>query len=169
MIPAAILVIFPFAMAYAAASDLVSMTIANRVPALLAVSFLGLAVLTGMPAGAIGLHLLLGAACLLVTFGFFAAGWMGAGDAKLITASLLWFGPGEAAVQYLAVSAALGGALTLGLLVARAHLAPVTGIDFLDRLLEHDAGVPYAIALGAGGLAVYPSSPWVDIALRGVS
>ena len=63
MLIAAILVIFPFAMAHAAVSDLMSMTIANRISVILVAAFLVLAPLTGMPLAQIGWHV---AAMLIV-------------------------------------------------------------------------------------------------------
>ena len=60
----ALLVIFPFAMLYAAASDLVTMTIANRVSILLALAFPVVAYAAGMAPGAIGAHLGIGLVCV---------------------------------------------------------------------------------------------------------
>ncbi len=54
MLIAAILIVFPFAMANAAVSDMLSMTIANRISIILVASFLVLAPLTGMPLFQIG-------------------------------------------------------------------------------------------------------------------
>ncbi len=48
MVEAAIFVIFPFCMVFAAVSDLLSMTIANRVSVILIAAFAVLAPLTGM-------------------------------------------------------------------------------------------------------------------------
>src|SRR5690606_37425478 len=111
--------IFPFCMVFAAVSDMVSMTIANRVSILLVLAFAVLAPLTGMPVPQIGMHLLTGAAVLVVTFGLFAVGGMGGGDAKLIAATSVWFGFGIGLVNYLLVTAIIGGLLTLALVVFR--------------------------------------------------
>src|SRR5690606_40457516 len=94
MLEAAILVVFPFCMLFAAISDMVSMTIANRVSILLVAAFVVLAPLTGMQWQAIGLHLAAGAAVLAVTFSMFALGGMGGGDAKLLAATSVWMGFG---------------------------------------------------------------------------
>ena len=169
MTAAAIFVIFPFAMAYAAFSDLVSMTIANRVSVILVAAFLVLALLIGMPLEAIGWHFGVAIIALTVTFGCFAAGWMGGGDAKLMAATALWFGPTQGLIDYLALGAVYGGVLTLGLLLARESFLPVTGIDFIDRLLERETGIPYGIGLGAAGLTAYSSSEWVSLAVRGLA
>ena len=75
MLEAAIFVIFPFCMVFAAISDMLSMTIANRVSLLLAGSFLVIAPLTGMDWSVYGMHIAAGALVLTVTFGLFAIDW----------------------------------------------------------------------------------------------
>lgn len=166
MLAAALLIVFPFAMLYAAFSDLVSMTIANRVPVILSIAYVGLALALHIPATEIVLHLGVGLACLAVTFGFFAAGWMGGGDAKLIAATAIWFGPSTMLMEYFVIGSIYGGVLTMALLTARMNAVPNTGIDFVDHLLEQQTGIPYGIALGAAGLTTYSSSTWIDFALQ---
>lgn len=163
---ALVLVIFPLSMAYAAFSDLVSMTIENRVSALLVVGFLCVGLLVGLPPAVLAAHVGVGLACLLATFGMFALGWMGGGDAKLIAATAVWFGPTADLGAYAMSASLYGGALTLALLVARAQMLPVTGVDFVDRLLERETGVPYGIALGAGGLTTFTTGAWMKLALQ---
>ena len=160
-----LLTVFPFAMIYSAATDLLEMKIENRAMIILAAAFVPAAFLVGMPFADIGAHLLAGLLCLGVTFGLFAVGGMGGGDAKLIAATVLWFGPSMPTVEYLLYSALIGGGLTIALLVMRSHLHPVTGVEFVDRLMEKETGVPYGIALGAGGLIVYSHSMWVTAAV----
>ena len=121
-----------------------------------------------MPMEAIGLHVGIALATLVVTFGCFAAGWMGGGDAKLLAATALWFGPTQLLLDYLVLGAVFGGILTIALLLARASFVPATGIDFVDHLLERETGIPYGIGLGAAGLTAYASSDWVSLAVRGL-
>jgi prepilin peptidase CpaA len=52
MIDAVRLLLFPSLMAFAASSDLLTMTISNRVSLLLVAGFFGMAFLIGMPPGA---------------------------------------------------------------------------------------------------------------------
>ncbi|WAP67174.1 A24 family peptidase [Jiella pelagia] len=160
-----LLTVFPFAMIYSALTDLLEMKIENRAMIILAAAFVPAALLIGMPWSVVGSHLLVGFLCLCVTFALFAAGGMGGGDAKLIAATALWFGPSMLSVEYILFSALIGGGLTVTLLVLRGHLLPVTGVEFVDRLMERDTGVPYGIALGAAGLYVYSSSFWLTAAL----
>ena len=72
MLEAAIFVVFPFCMLYAAISDILSMTIANRVSILLVASFAIIAPFTGMEWSLYGMHFVAGLAVLAVTFGLFA-------------------------------------------------------------------------------------------------
>src|SRR6478736_2162496 len=104
--------VFPFAMAFAAASDLVSMTISNRLCLSLVISFALCAALLGLSLNDIAWHLAAGMLVLVGAFGLFAAGWIGGGDAKLAAATALWFGFDEL-MPYLLVAAMFGAVLTL--------------------------------------------------------
>src|SRR5258705_11959758 len=84
------LLLFPALMAFAASSDLITMTISNRISLLLIAGFFVLAVMTGMPLTEIGMHVGAAAAVLVVAFVFFARGWIGGGDAKLAAATAVW-------------------------------------------------------------------------------
>ncbi|MBZ9656706.1 A24 family peptidase [Phyllobacterium lublinensis] len=167
MIEAAILIVFPFAMAFAGVSDLLSMTIQNRVSLILVVSFAFLAPLTGMPLELYGMHFVAGAAVLAATFALFAAGTMGGGDAKLMSATAVWLGWNLGLAEYLLTMSVLGGLLTLAILRYRSsHMAVAytARFEFMRRLARKDVGVPYGIALGLAGLLTFPGSPmsqWV--------
>src|SRR5579862_2467413 len=84
--------VFPVGMALAAASDLLTMTISNRLMLVLAATFLVLLPFAGLDLHAIGLHVAAGLAVLAVAFFCFAMGWIGGGDAKLAAVIALWFG-----------------------------------------------------------------------------
>jgi prepilin peptidase CpaA len=167
MLEALIFVVFPFCMVFAAVSDMLSMTIANRVPLLLLAVFAIVAPLTGMDLIDYGWHFAAGFLVLLITFGMFALGGMGGGDAKLLAASAIWMGFNVHLIEYVVVSAFVGGALTLAILSYRGSvLATFTSHNmFLRNLANDKGGVPYGIALGIGGLITYPSSPLMTWAL----
>lgn len=167
MLEALIFVVFPFCMLFAAISDMLSMTIANRVSVLLVVVFALVAPLTGMEWAAYGWHFAAGALVLAVTFGLFAMGGMGGGDAKLLAATAVWMGLNIHLVEYLVVSTIIGGLLTLAILLYRkSPLAAFTGRNpFLRHFADDTTGVPYGIALGLGGLLTYPDSPLMVWAL----
>ncbi len=161
MLEAAIFVVFPLCLAFAAVSDLLSMTIANRVSLLLVASFAIIAPLTGMDWQTYGLHFAAMAAVLAVTFTLFAIGGMGGGDAKLLAATALWMGFGMPLAHYLVISAALGGLLTLAILMFRkSPLSVYAGNNLLLRnIADTSVGIPYGIALAMGGFLAFPASP----------
>jgi prepilin peptidase CpaA len=156
------LTLFPAAMAFAASSDLLTMTIANRVSVILILGFGALAVLTGMSASELLSHVGAAAAVLAVVFVFFACGWIGGGDAKLAAVTALWLGF-AALPDYLLYASLFGGALTLAIVYYRGMpLPPVcVGLPWAERLHRSDAGVPYGIALAAAALVIYPHTNWM--------
>jgi prepilin peptidase CpaA len=156
------LLLFPGLMAFAAASDLFTMTISNRVSLALTAGFLALALLGGMGLYDILLHLGAGAVVLTVAFACFAMGWVGGGDAKVAAGAALWFGFGHL-LNYLLYASLFGGALTLVLLQFRQWPLPyaVTGQAWLLRLHAKESGIPYGIALAIGALAIYPETEWI--------
>ena len=162
MTPFAIAAIFIAAMLFAVVSDIRSMTIPNWLCLSLVAAFAVSAPLAGMAPVAIGVHILAGLVVLLVTVGLFALGWMGGGDAKLIAATALWFGPGVDLANYVLLASVLGGVLTLLLMTARAIRQPTTGIVFVDRLLSPASGIPYGVALGTAATAVFLQSGWMS-------
>jgi prepilin peptidase CpaA len=153
------LVIFPLLMAFAAFSDLFTMRISNKLVLALVVTFFILALLAGLPPSEIGMHLACAALVLVFAFAFFAFGWIGGGDAKLISATTLWLGLGVM-LPYLIYASLLGGALTLILLAARRYPLPerLRAIQWIDRLHDAKTGVPYGIALAIAGVLVYSDS-----------
>jgi prepilin peptidase CpaA len=156
------LMLFPALMAFAASSDLLTMTISNRVSLLLTGGFFALAFTGGMGVAEILSHIGAAGAVLLVAFGFFTRGWIGGGDAKLAATTALWLGF-DHLLPYLLYASLFGGALTLALIQFR--LAPLpaalAGQKWLAQLHRKDAGVPYGIALAAAALAVYPETQWM--------
>lgn len=161
MLEAAIFVVFPLCLAFAAVSDLLSMTIANRVSLILVGSFAVIAPLTGMDWHTYAMHFAAMAAVLAVTFALFAIGGMGGGDAKLLAATALWMGFGMPLAHYLVLSAACGGLLTIAILMFRnSPFRDYAGNNpFLRNIADTSLGIPYGIALATGGFLAFPSSP----------
>ena len=156
------LLLFPALMAFAAASDLFTMTISNRVSLALAAGFLTLALLSGMGLYDFLSHVGAGAAVLTVAFACFAMGWIGGGDAKVAAGAALWFGFGHL-LNYLVYASLFGGALTLLLLQFRQWPLPhaLGGQAWLLRLHDKETGIPYGIALAIGALTIYPETDWI--------
>ncbi len=160
------LTLFPAAMAFAASSDLFTMTIANRISLILLGGFVLLAAMTGMSVNEAAMHFGAGGAVLLVGFVLFACGWIGGGDAKLAAATALWLGFAHL-FDYLIYSSILGGALTLALIQFRRLPLPppFAGHEWIERLHRTGGGVPYGIAIAAAALLVYPHTEWMPFAL----
>jgi len=158
------LMLFPTLMAFAASSDLLTMTISNRVSLILAAGFFGLAAAGGMGGFDMVMHLGAGAAVLVAGFICFARGWMGGGDAKLAAATALWFGF-DHLFDYLIYASLFGGALTILLLQYRMLPLPrfLADQQWAARLHEKECGVPYGIALAAAGLCVYPETAFMKM------
>ena len=162
MLDIARMLLFPALMAFAASSDLFTMTISNRVSLALLAGFLVLA-----PAGGMGLidmlaHAGAGATVLAIGFTCFAMGWVGGGDAKVTAAAALWFGF-DHLLNYLLYASLFGGALTILLLQFRQWPLPyaLSSQAWLLRLHARETGIPYGIALAIGALMIYPDTEWM--------
>ncbi len=153
------LLFFPALMAFAASSDLVTMTISNRISIALVAGFIAFALMLGLPPNVIGWHLAAGFLVLTCTFGMFAMGWIGGGDAKLAAATAVWCGFGVL-IEYSLISSVLGGGLTLLILNARGYILPefARRWPWLMHLHDSKTGIPYGIALAAAGLIVFPET-----------
>jgi len=158
------LVFLPALLVVAAVSDLLSFTIPNAVPAsiiALFVVFLLELALAGhaLSFTATGFHLLAGLAGLVLGMAFFAAGWIGGGDAKLFAAVALWLGWGVL-FEYAIALSLLGGVLTFGIIVLRRFPLPakLAAWSWVARLADPKAGIPYGIALAAAALIVLPDT-----------
>lgn len=168
MFELAILLIFPAMMAFAAASDLFTMTISNRVSLILVAGFLVLALLTGMSWQVLGLHLAAGVLVLAICFVCFALGWMGGGDAKLAASTALWLGWTQL-LDYAVYASLFGGILTIALIALRGvpvHPPFLLREGWYARMTDARTGIPYGIALAAAGLLLYPQSFWMTGALH---
>jgi prepilin peptidase CpaA len=154
-----VLGLFPAAMAYAAASDLLTMTISNKLSIALVAGFYFVALLLGIPATTIAIHSATAFVVLAISFSMFAAGWIGGGDAKLVAAIALWLGFDQL-FSFLILASIFGGLLTVSLLMVRRYALPacLLGQSWVERLHAPTTGVPYGIALAAAALMTYPHS-----------
>ena len=159
MLDLPVLIVFPALMAYAAFSDLFTMTIANWISVALVAAFVAISLLAGLPASVILMHLACGLCVLAITFALFALGQVGGGDAKFAATTAVWLGF-EHLVEFALVASLLGGGLTLGVLFFRRFPLPswAQGREWIDRLHDKNVGAPYGIALAATGILLYPDS-----------
>ena len=159
MIGKFIVILFPLLMAFAASSDLLTMRISNKLVLAIVAAFFAVALLTRMPLEEMAMHVACATVVLIGAFAFFAFGWIGGGDAKLVSATTLWIGFGLM-LQYLIYAALLGGGLTLLILALRRYPlpAPLQRQRWLDRLHDPKSGVPYGVTLAIAALLVYPET-----------
>lgn len=166
MAQAIIFVVFPLCMAIAACSDFLTMTIPNRVSAILLGAFLIAAPLAGLGLSAIAIHLAAGLLVFSVGFALFALNVMGGGDVKVLSASAIWFGLNASLFEYMIYVSFFGGLLTVAILVLRGNSTQIyaSGFPMPAHVLSGNK-VPYGIAIGAAAFATYSSSPLMLAAL----
>jgi prepilin peptidase CpaA len=159
----ALLLVFPAAMAFAGAMDLLTMTIPNRITLGLAAAFFVAAPLMGLPPEQILMHTGAGLLVLAASIVLFALGGFGGGDAKLLSAAALWIGFDQL-VPFLLYVTVFGGLLAFAILVYRR--LPILGIrapDWAMALHKPGSGIPYGIAIASAALLIFPLTPWVVV------
>ncbi|OCP34464.1 prepilin peptidase [Ensifer sp. LC163] len=166
MLLLAFLAVFPLCLIWAATSDLMTMTIPNRLSLLLAIGAIGANVVAGSGFVDIGFDVAAGLLVFLFCLCLFAAGVMGGGDAKLLTACALWYGLNGSLLAFLLYVSVLGGVLTVLVVMLRSwqHVLLAAGIPMPGLLLTAKK-IPYAIAIAAGALLAFPASPLYRVAL----
>jgi prepilin peptidase CpaA len=157
MIASLLCLAFPLLLIYAAWHDVSTMWIPNWVSIALGAAFIPTAIAAGLPMGAIGMHLVIGAIVMLACVGLFFLNVFGGGDAKVIGAASLWIGL-PAMTSFVFWMALAGGLLGILLLVLRKmNLNPTR--EWSKRLLAPETGAPYAVAIAVGALVAAPHSP----------
>lgn len=149
----------------AALKDLTSYTIPNWISLILAGAFALLATTAAMPWGEVADHAATGAIALAAGMGMFALGWIGGGDAKLLSVVCLWFGwPGSQA--FLLDTAIAGGGFAVLLLLARGQFVrpfiPARS-GWVGRLVTPGEPAPYGVAIALGALIAFPNSDLLPI------
>lgn len=152
--------LFALPLLTAAIIDLYRLRIPNVIPVSLATLYLALALLHPVAGSPYLWHLAAGFLALLVGFGLFAWGKLGGGDAKLLAAVAMWYGF-PLLLPLLVAIAFCGLFVVSGVLAARAAglglLLEARGIRISS--LQSGTGVPYGVAIAAGGLLMLPSVP----------
>lgn len=170
MLETAILLIFPLCMSIAAISDLLTMTIPNRLSLALAISFFVLAPIAGLSLAEIGMHLAGACTVFFACFTLFALNVMGGGDAKLLAAAALWFGLDASLLEFLIYVAFIGGAVTILIMLLRSQANTILAMGLpLPNSLVIAKKIPYGIAIAIGGIMAFPSSPLLIAATHGMS
>ncbi len=162
MLEIVVVLLFPLALVYAAVRDLTSYVIPNWISlAILADFFVGAAV-GSLEMSAIGWHLSAGLAVLIVGILLYARGILGGGDAKLLAACAVWVG-WAGLLQFGLLVAVSGGLLALVIIGLRrvGHHPSLSDTAWVRRLASAEHGVPYAVAIGVGGIVMFKDLPLV--------
>lgn len=143
-----LLACFAVALVWAAWQDLWARRIPNYVTLAIAATAPLAWLVAGLPGSWWGVPLAVGATLGIGSL-FFGAGYFGGGDVKLATAIMLWAGTAHG-LEFLLISAVAGGVLAL-LYVLRPNVFLIVPGLQTGVLVD---GVPYGVALAAGGLWV---------------
>jgi prepilin peptidase CpaA len=157
-------VIFAFTLVYAGLMDLTTMRIRNGLVLVLLAAYAMLAPLAGFTLEEIAWSTAIAMGILAVCFVFFAFGWMGGGDVKLLAVTALWLGF-DHTPAFLLYTALSGGALTLVVLRLRTVGLPafLGSRHWISQLQSDEAGVPYGVAVAVAALVVFPQTRWMTI------
>jgi prepilin peptidase CpaA len=160
MIEPILLTLVGAAMIAAAVYDAATLTIPNWISLVLLALFPAVAFIAGLSWVETGIHFAVGFGALAVGVALFAAGVIGGGDAKLFAAISLYVGAAGFAPYVFAVTLA-GGVLAFLLLTVRGLASfgvVVRPPNSFKHLAMSGAGIPYGIAIAAGGLLVLPAT-----------
>ena len=161
MIGYALLLVLPVAMAFAAANDLFTMKIPNKISLALVAAFAASALYLRLPAEQVLTYTGIGAAFLAAGFAMFSLRLLGGGDAKLMAAGALWMGPDQA-LLYIFYVTLFGGFLSIAILAYRKFVKNSVTLlpSWAIKLHADGSGIPYGIAIAASALVVYPQTIW---------
>ncbi len=156
------LFLFSLLMGWAAYTDLVSLTLSNRLciaTALLYPIYLFATYMdgNGLPMMDIVISLGIAAVIFIVCVGFFALNIMGGGDVKLIPAVALWAGTAHV-LNYLLITSVIGGLFAAAIIVRNRikeskYYKSSVNIN-LSVAEKMDSAVPYGVGIAIGGLYV---------------
>jgi prepilin peptidase CpaA len=153
-----ILMLFPAALAYAAVMDIFTMTISNRISLALIAGFPLAAIAAGLPMATVLMHVAAFAIVLALGFTLFSFKLLGGGDAKILATASLWVGL-EMVLPFVAIVTVWGGFLALAFLSFRKiPLGAFPLPEWAARLHKQGNGIPYGLAICAGGMFIYPTT-----------
>lgn len=162
----AILFIAAFAalLLWAAAADVATMEIPNRISLLLVGVYPIAAFACGAPWQNILMHLAIGVGAFVVCWGLFMVGVFGGGDAKVLAAATVWTGLSPALPQFLVWTCLAGAGLAALAIVSRKRFKPAPALPGFVNTFLGETHLPYAVAIAIGGLIALPLLPILHVA-----
>ena len=162
------LAVFPAALLVAAANDIYEFKIPNWISIVLVCAYPVAGYAVGAAPHVIFEGLLIGAGALAFGFALFAFKIVGGGDAKLFAAITPWIGVGALGgfLFYTALSG-LVLAMIMGLFRTLPPLPIYARAPWLIELHGRTKDLPYAVALGGGGLLSFSQTPFFQLVFGG--
>ncbi len=145
--------LYPCVLCAAIGTDIARRMIPNALVVALLAGFVTLAALSHLPD--LSLRLLVSGSVTALGFSLFSQDLIGAGDAKLAGALMLWLDPLQVPV-FILLTGLIGGLLTLAILLRRRVAQP--------QLSLAQTSLPYAVALAGAGLMLHPYSSLMHFA-----
>ena len=168
MVAYLLLSVFPAVLLIAAANDIYEFKIPNWLSIVLVAVYPAAGIAVGADAKLIAEGMLLGAAALTIGFGLYAIKIIGGGDAKLFAATAPWIGLGTLGA-FLFATAVSG--LLLAIVMSTFRRLPILPVfvhaPWLIQLHERKKDLPYAVAIGAGGLLSFSQTPYFQLVIGG--
>jgi prepilin peptidase CpaA len=164
-------IVFLGAMATAAFTDLTRYEIPNWISLAIAAAYFVVATSESADFLTIAWHMGTGLGVLAAGFVLFALGVFGGGDAKLLAAAALWFGP-VPLLKFLIYVALVGGVLGIVIIALRRMPLPPkwTKKRWVRRLYSPEQGMPYGIAIAiAAGLVYAPALLAISMTTNGAT
>ncbi|MCF3972582.1 A24 family peptidase [Paracoccus salsus] len=157
-----LLLFFPVMLIHAGVGDLRTMRIPNHLILILFAGYFVAIPLVGLTLQDIIWSIAAASVAFAAGFWGFCHRWMGGGDVKLLTVAALWLGADNLA-PFILYTSLFGAMLTILLMVFRRGRLPESWRrrDWIARLHQRDAGVPYGVAIAAAGITIYMDMPGV--------
>lgn len=149
MVKWAVTAVFVGVLLVAAAVDVVQRRIPNWTVAALIMTYV-LAVLLGVSPSVWYWGLSAAAITLVVTYGLYHFGMIGAGDAKLMSAAALFAGLHGLGLFAL-ITVLVGGAMAVGVIMLNPRRA-MRGLTAAGRAEASGRGIPYGVAIASGAV-----------------
>jgi prepilin peptidase CpaA len=154
--------LFPALMIIAGTGDALTLRIPNWLNQAIFLAFFPLAWVTGMPLEVFGMHFLAFVILFVIGFLLFSINIFGGGDAKLLAAAGIWFGPSQVG-PFLALTVIAGGALALVVVIwsrismsLEIHQGPFSG-----KVAKLRPKIPYGYAFAIGAILAFPNTWWM--------
>ena len=163
-----ILAVFPASLIIAAANDVYEFKIPNWLNLILFTAYPIGGFVIGAPTPLVFEGLLIGAGFLALGFGLFAIKIIGGGDAKLFAATAPWIGL-HALGNFLFYTALAGMvmAIVMGIFRKMPIMPVYAHAPWLMELHKRKRDLPYAVAIGAGGLLCFQQMPYFQFVFGG--